>query len=86
MKNNENNNYGFLDMLTLISFFAQMKNMNDDELTSIKNNSIIKAISNEIDKLHKENDDIIQGLKKIDNDEKTLLNKLDIIINILRGL
>ena len=86
MKNNENNNYGFLDMLTLVSFFAQMKNMNDDELTNIKNNSIIKAISNEIDKLHKENDDIIQGLKKIDNDEKTLLNKLDIIINILRGL
>lgn len=83
--NNINNNgFGLIDILTVISFMAQMKNMNDDEITNLKNSSIIKAVANEIDKLHKENDDIINHLKKIDKDEEKLLDRLDIIIDLLR--
>jgi len=83
--NNINNNgFGLIDILTVISFMAQMKNMNDDEITNLKNSSIIKAVANEIDKLHKENDDIINHLKKIDKDEEKLLDSLDIIIDLLR--
>ena len=82
--NNINNNgFGLVDILTVISFMAQMKNMNDDEITNLKNNSIIQAVANEIDKLHKENDDIIKGLKTIGKDEEKLLKKLDMIIDIL---
>jgi hypothetical protein len=85
MDNNINNNgFGLIDILTVISFMAQMKNMNDDEITNLKNSSIIKAVANEIDKLHKENDDIINHLKKIDKDEEKLLDRLDIIIDLLR--
>jgi len=83
--NNINNNgFGLIDILTVISFIAQMKNMNDDEITNLKNSSIIKAVANEIDKLHKENDDIINHLKKIDKDEEKLLDSLNIIIDLLR--
>ena len=91
MNNNNNNDinnssFGFIDILTVISFMAQMKNMSDDEVTNLKNSSIIKAVANEIDKLHKENDDIINHLKKIDKDEEKLLGRLDIIIDLLRRL
>ena len=91
MNNNNNNNnninnngFGLIDILTVISFMAQIKNMNDDEITNLKNSSIIKAVANEIDKLHRENDDIINHLKKIDKDEEKSLDSLDIIIDLLR--
>jgi len=81
--NNTNKNFDILDMLSLISFMAQMKNMSDDDKAALKNNSIIKAISDEIDKLHKENDDIISYLKAVDNDEQKILHRLDTLIAIL---
>ena len=81
--NNTNKNFDILDMLSLISFMAQMKNMSDDDKAALKNNSIIKAISDEIDKLHKENDDIINYLKAVDNDEQKILRRLDTLIAIL---
>ena len=81
--NNTNKNFDILDMLSLISFMAQIKNMSDDDKTALKNNSIIKAISDEIDKLHKENDDIISYLKAVDNDEQKILRRLDTLIAIL---
>lgn len=81
--NNTNKNFDILDMLSLISFMAQMKNMSDDDKAALKNNSIIKAISDEIDKLHKENDDIINYLKAVDNDEQKILHRLDTLIAIL---
>lgn len=86
MDNNINNQLNILDIFSIISFIAQMKNMKDDEITAIKNNSIIKAVANEIDKLHKENDDIINNLRTIDKDEQVLLQKLDEIIYLLRRL
>ena len=81
--NNINKNFDMLDMLSLISFIAQMKNMNDDEKAALKNNSIIKAVADEIDKLHKENDDIITYLKQIDNDEQKIVKRLDTLITLI---
>lgn len=87
MNNNLNNNgFGFIDILTLISFMAQMKNMSDDEISNLKNNSIIKAVANEIDKLHKENDDIVKYLKKINENEEQMLKQLGTIVNLLGRL
>ena len=81
--NNINRNFDILDFLSLISFFAQMKNMNDDDITALKNNKIIQAVANEIDKLHKENDDIISHLKRVDDDEQKIIKRLDSLITIL---
>lgn len=81
--NNINRNFDILDFLSLISFFAQMKNMNDDDIAALKNNKVIQAVANEVDKLHKENDDIINYLKAVDNDEQKILRRLDTLIAIL---
>lgn len=81
--NNINKNFDVLDMLSLISFIAQMKNMSDDEKAALKNNSIIKAVADEIDKLHKENEDIITYLKQVDNDEQKIIKRLDTLISII---
>lgn len=83
LNNNNNKNFDILDTLSLISFMAQIKNMKDDEKAALKNNSIIKAISDEIDKLHKENDDIISYLKAVDNDEQKIIHRLDTLITLL---
>ncbi len=83
--NNTLRNFDILDILSLISFMAQIKNMSDDERAALKNNSIIKAVADEIDKLHKENDDIISHLKEVDKDEQQIIRRLDTIIGILRG-
>ena len=84
MNNNTmSRNFDILDMLSLISFMAQMKNMSDDEREALKNNSIIRAVADEIDKLHKENDNIINNLEKVDKDEQEILKRLDKIIEIL---
>ena len=81
--NNINRNFDILDFLSLISFFAQMKNMNDDDIAALKNNKVIQAVANEIDKLHKENDDIINYLKRVDDDEQKIIRRLDSLITIL---
>lgn len=81
--NNALRNFDILDILSLVSFMAQMKNMSDDERAALKNNSIIKAVADEIDKLHKENDDIIKYLKQVDKDEQKIINRLDTLIAII---
>lgn len=81
--NNINRNFDILDFLSLISFFAQMKNMSDDEIAALKNNKVIQAVANEIDKLHKENDDIIKYLKQVDDDEQKIIKRLDTLITII---
>ena len=81
--NNALRNFDILDILSLVSFMAQIKNMSDDERAALKNNSIIKAVADEIDKLHKENDDIINYLKQVDNNEQKIINRLDTLIAII---
>lgn len=51
---------GVLDLLNVFSLWAQMDNMNMDEKQTKYVRKVIQAISEEIQKLHKENDTIMQ--------------------------
>ena len=83
--NNNNENFSMLDLITIIGFLAQMENMQGDEKQAKKNNAIIKAVADEIDKLHKENDAIVQAINTMDKHEELVIKYLQDIINILRG-
>ena len=67
MYNNPYNKQGleFLDILTIIAFCAQMANMDGD----VEQNNYIKQVINniniEINKLHKENDIIMEQNEEI---------------------
>ena len=65
--NNLNNKTSFniLDIITILSFIAQIKNINDDKVQTNYIQKVIKAIADEIEKLHKENDIIMQQNEEI---------------------
>ena len=75
MNNNSNGFYNLfgnldiIDIISIISFIAQIQNMKGDEKDKIKNNSVLTAVANEIDKLHKENDAILSKLEEIEKDD-----------------
>lgn len=62
---NNNQNFEALDILTLISFIAQIQNMNQDAKQKQYIHDVIKAIAEEIEKLHKENDRLEKKINKI---------------------
>lgn len=66
---NTSEDFGFLDMITIASFLAQIDNMDKDDVQNKYIHKVIKAIADEIEKLHKENDIIMEQ-----NDD--ILNKL----------
>ena len=66
-----NQNLEALDLLAIISFIAQIENMNKDSKEKEYIHAVIKAIAQQIDKLHKENDRIE--------------NKLNEVLKILKG-
>lgn len=68
---NNNQNLEALDLLAIISFIAQIENMNEDKKEKEYIHTVIKAIAKQIEKLHKEND--------------RLESKLDEILKILKG-
>lgn len=83
MENNGNNNgdgqqLEFLDILTIVSFCAQLSNMSQDEQQTTYINNIIKAISNEIEELHEENNIIIAQNKEIIDLIKNLQGEKDV--------
>ena len=61
----ENNNLNFVDILSLISFYMQVKNIDEDKKQTKYINDVILAINYEIQKLHEENDIIISEIKKL---------------------
>jgi glycerol dehydrogenase-like iron-containing ADH family enzyme len=63
--NNENQQFEMLDALNIVGFFAQLDNMSKDEQQSKYIQTVIQAIANEIEKLHKENDIIIEQNNEI---------------------
>lgn len=72
MNNNYNLNnltnktsFNILDIITILGFVAQIDNIKDDEIQTDYIRKVIQAISDEIDKLHKENDVIIEQNNKI---------------------
>lgn len=56
---------GILDLLNVFSLWAQIDNMNIDKQQTEYIHKVIKAIADEIDKLHKENDIIIKQNEEI---------------------
>ncbi len=62
---NSSEEFGFLDMITIAGFLAQIDNMNKDEVQTNYIRVVIKAIANEIEKLHKENDIIMAQNEEI---------------------
>lgn len=59
--------FGALDMLNVMSLITQLQNMQKDETHNKALAAIIKEIFNEIQKLHKENDLILEKLETIQN-------------------
>ena len=83
MRNNGNNNgdgqqLEFLDILTIVIFCTQLSNMSQDEQQTTYINNVIKAISNEIEELHEENNIIIAQNKEIIDLIKNLQGKKDV--------
>lgn len=56
---------GILDLLNVFSLWAQIDNMNMDKQQTEYIHKVIRAIADEIDKLHKENDIIIKQNEEI---------------------
>lgn len=56
---------GILDLLNVFSLWAQVDNMNMDRQQTAYIHTVIKAIANEIEKLHKENDIIMKQNEEI---------------------
>ena len=69
--NNIKNGIESMDIITLYSVYKQLENISSDEQQAKFIKKVIKAIADEIEKLHKENEDI---MKKIDNLERTIKN------------
>lgn len=62
---NNNQNFESLDIITIMGFIAQMQNIQKDNKEKEYIHQIIHIISDEIQKLHKENDRIEYKLDKI---------------------
>lgn len=58
-------NFEFLDAVNIVSFMAQLKNMEEDDKQTEYVRIVIQSIFREIEKLHEENDRIISLLEKI---------------------
>lgn len=62
---NTSEEFGFLDMITIASFLAQIDNMDKDDIQNKYIHKVIQAIADEIEKLHKENDIIMKQNEEI---------------------
>ena len=83
MNNNINQNLKDLDIIGLASFFMQADNIKDDNQQKMINQLILQAVAKEIEKLHKENDSIIDKLNKIEKDDKNCEKWLSNIYGLL---
>jgi len=63
--NNNNNDFSILDVLTVIGFMAQLENMKEDSTEKDLIHKVIVSIADEISKLHKENDIIIEKINEL---------------------
>lgn len=71
---NSSEEIGFLDMITIAGFLAQIDNMSKDDVQNKYIHKVIKAIAVEIEKLHKENDVIMEQNEEILRILKDLTN------------
>ena len=70
MINNDNNkqeNLDTLDIITMLSFMAQIQNIKEDKAQNIWINKIIQTLFQEINKLHYENELLFKKLEEVEN-------------------
>lgn len=66
-QNREQENLDLLDAITITSFLAQLDNMAKDVKQTEWIHKVIVTLANEVDKLHRENDILIEKVDKILN-------------------
>lgn len=62
---NEQEELNFLDIITMVAFIAQLQNMEIDGINTKWIHNVIFSLSKEVQKLHEENDIIIDKVNKI---------------------
>ena len=72
MINNNNNdnkqeNLDMLDIITMLSFMAQIQNIKEDKVQNLWINKVIKNLFQEINKLHYENELLFKKLEEVEN-------------------
>lgn len=60
-----NNNLTGLDIISILSYILQIQNSEDDEKYKRDIQDFEKLVQQEVDRLHRENDEIINKLNKI---------------------
>ena len=65
MNNNEQEENNFLDIITMVSFIAQLQNMEIDGINTKWIHNVISSFAREVQKLHEENDVIINKIDKV---------------------
>ena len=64
---NKQENLDMLDIITMLSFMAQIQNIKEDKAQNIWINKIIQTLFQEINKLHYENELLFKKLEEVEN-------------------
>ena len=64
---NKQENLDMLDIITMLSFMAQIQNIKEDKVQNIWINKVIKTLFQEINKLHYENELLFKKLEEVEN-------------------
>lgn len=64
---NEQENLDMLDIITMLSFIAQIQNMKEDRVQNLWINKVIKTLFQEVNKLHYENELLFKKLEEVEN-------------------
>ena len=69
INNNDNKqeNLDMLDIITMLSFMAQIQNIKEDKVQNLWINKVIKTLFQEINKLHYENELLFKKLEEVEN-------------------
>ena len=64
---NKQENLDMLDIITMLSFMAQIQNIKEDKAQNIWINKVIQTLFQEINKLHYENELLFKKLEEVEN-------------------
>lgn len=64
---NKQENLDMLDIITMLSFMAQIQNIKEDKVQNLWINKVIKTLFQEINKLHYENELLFKKLEEVEN-------------------
>lgn len=64
---NKQENLDILDIITMLSFMAQIQNIKEDKVQNLWINKVIKTLFQEINKLHYENELLFKKLEEVEN-------------------